>query len=103
MVSNKKQIVVVEDDTALLPMITYNLEKNGFSVREATNGEDALMLIKEQLPALAIIDWMIPAPTGIEVCKILRRGKETISLPIIILSAKGEEEDKVRGLSLIHI
>ena len=57
------------------------------------------MLIKEQLPALAIIDWMIPAPTGIEVCKILRRGKETISLPIIILSAKGEEEDKVRGLN----
>ena len=99
MVNNKKQIVVVEDDTALLPMITYNLEKNGFSVREATNGEDALMLIKEQLPALAIIDWMIPAPTGIEVCKILRRGKETISLPIIILSAKGEEEDKVRGLN----
>ena len=99
MVNNKKQIVVVEDDTALLPMITYNLEKHGFSVREATNGEDALMLIKEQLPALAIIDWMIPAPSGIEVCKILRRGKETISLPIIILSAKGEEEDKVRGLN----
>ena len=96
---NKKKIVVVEDDTALLPMITHNLEKNGFSVREATNGEDALMLIKEELPALAIIDWMIPAPTGIEVCKILRRGKETVSLPIIILSAKGEEEDKVRGLN----
>ena len=99
MANNKKQIVVVEDDTALLPMITYNLEKNGFSVREATNGEDALMLIKEQLPALAIIDWMIPAPTGIEVCKIKEEGKETISLPIIILSAKGEEEDKVRGLN----
>ena len=96
---NKKKIVVVEDDTALLPMITHNLEKNGFSVREATNGEDALMLIKEELPALAIIDWMTPAPTGIEVCKILRRGKETVSLPIIILSAKGEEEDKVRGLN----
>jgi len=96
---NKKKIVVVEDDTALLPMITHNLEKNGFSVREATNGEDALTLIKEELPALAIIDWMIPEPTGIEVCKILRRGKETVSLPIIILSAKGEEEDKVRGLN----
>ena len=96
---NKKKIVVVEDDTALLPVITHNLEKNGFSVREATNGEDALTLIKEELPALAIIDWMIPEPTGIEVCKILRRGKETVSLPIIILSAKGEEEDKVRGLN----
>ena len=96
---NKQKIVVVEDDAALLPMITHNLEKNGFSVREATNGEDALMLIKEELPALAIIDWMIPPPTGIEVCKILRRWKETVSLPIIILSAKGEEEDKVRGLN----
>ena len=52
-----------------------------FLVREATNGEDALMLIKEQLPALAIIDWMIPAPTGIEVCKILRRGKKQFLCP----------------------
>ena len=97
--SEKRKILVVEDDTALLPMITYNLEKNGFLVKEATNGEEALLLIKEEIPSLAIIDWMIPAPSGLEVCRILRRKKETSNLPIIILSAKGEEEDKVRGLN----
>jgi len=97
--SEKKKILVVEDDTALLPMITYNLEKTGFLVKEATNGEDALLLVKEEIPSLAIIDWMIPAPSGLEVCRILRRKKETSSLPIIILSAKGEEEDKIRGLN----
>ena len=97
--SEKKKILVVEDDTALLPMISYNLEKNGFLVKEATNGEDALLIIKEEMPSLAIIDWMIPAPSGLEVCRILRRKKETSSMPIIILSAKGEEEDKIRGLN----
>ena len=97
--SEKMKILVVEDDTALLPMITYNLEKNGFLVKEAKNGEEALLLIKEEIPSLAIIDWMIPAPSGLEVCRILRRKKETSNLPIIILSAKGEEEDKIRGLN----
>ena len=96
--SEKKRILVVEDDAALLPMISYNLQKNGFSVKEATNGEEALLLVKEEIPSLAIIDWMIPAPSGLEVCRILRRKKETSSIPIIILSAKGEEEDKIRGL-----
>ena len=97
--SEKRKILVVEDDTALLPMITYNLEKNGFLVKEATNGEEALLIIKEEIPSLAIIDWMIPAPSGLEVCRILRRKKETSNLPIIILSAKGDEEDKIRGLN----
>ena len=96
--SSKKKILVVEDDVALLPIITYNLEKKGFTVKEATNGEDALLFVKEEIPSLAIIDWMIPAPSGLEVCRILRRKKETSSIPIIILSARGEEEDKVRGL-----
>ena len=96
--SEKKRILVVEDDAALLPMISYNLQKNGFSVKEATNGEEALLLVKEEIPSLAIIDWMIPAPSGLEVCRVLRRKKETSSIPIIILSAKGEEEDKIRGL-----
>tara|TARA_X000000368_G_C23052428_1_gene722097 strand:+ start:1705 stop:2394 length:690 start_codon:yes stop_codon:yes gene_type:complete len=96
--SSKKKILVVEDDLALLPIITYNLEKKGFTVKEAKNGEDALLFVKEEIPSLAIIDWMIPAPSGLEVCRILRRKKETSSIPIIILSARGEEEDKVRGL-----
>ena len=94
----KKTILVVEDDKSLLPMITYNIEKNGFQVRSATNGEDALLLIKEETPSLAIFDWMIPEPSGLELCKIVRRKPETNNLPIIILTAKEEEEDRVRGL-----
>ena len=96
--NNSKRILVVEDDKALLPIITYNLEKKGFSVREAKSGDEALLLIKEELPDLAILDWMIPSPSGLEICKILRRKKETSSIPIILLTAKGEEEDRVRGL-----
>ena len=95
---NKKTILVVEDDKSLLPMITYNIEKNGFQVKSATNGEDALLLIKEEIPSLAIFDWMIPEPNGLELCKILRRKKETSNLPIIMLTAKEQEEDKIRGL-----
>ena len=94
----KKTILVVEDDKSLLPMITYNIEKNGFMVKSATNGEDALLLIKEEIPSLAIFDWMIPEPNGLELCKILRRKQETSNLPIIMLTAREEEEDRIRGL-----
>ena len=94
----KKTILVVEDDKSLLPMITYNIEKNGFLVKSATNGEDALLLIKEEIPSLAIFDSMIPEPNGLELCKILRRKQETSNLPIIMLTAREEEEDRIRGL-----
>ena len=94
----RKTILVVEDDKSLLPMITYNIEKNGFLVKSATNGEDALLLIKEEIPSLAIFDWMIPEPNGLELCKILRRKQETSNLPIIMLTAREEEEDRIRGL-----
>ncbi len=94
----KKTILVVEDDKSLLPMITYNIEKNGFQVKSATNGEDALLLIKEEIPSLAIFDWMIPEPNGLQLCKILRRKQETSNLPIIMLTAREEEEDRIRGL-----
>ena len=94
----KKTILVVEDDKSLLPMITYNIEKNGFQVKSATNGEDALLLIKEEIPSLAIFDWMIPEPNGLELCKILRRKQETSNLPIIMLTAREEEGDRIRGL-----
>ena len=97
--SSSKRILVVEDDKALMPIISYNLQKNGFIVREAINGDEALLLIKEELPDLAILDWMVPSPSGLEICKILRRKKETSSIPIILLTAKGEEEDRIRGLN----
>lgn len=95
---NKKTILVVEDDKSLLPLITYNIEKNGYRVKSATNGEDALLLLKEEIPSLAIFDWMIPAPSGLELCKIVRRKTETSDLPIILLTAKEEEDDRVKGL-----
>ena len=95
---NKKTILVVEDDKSLLPLITYNIEKNGYRVKSATNGEDALLLLKEEVPSLAIFDWMIPAPSGLELCKIVRRKTETSDLPIILLTAKEEEDDRVKGL-----
>ena len=94
----QRTILVVEDDKSLLPMITYNIEKNGFKVKSATNGEDALLLIKEEIPSLAIFDWMIPEPNGLELCKILRRKQETSNLPIIMLTAREQEEDRIRGL-----
>ena len=94
----QRTILVVEDDKSLLPMITYNIEKNGFKVKSATNGEDALLLIKEEIPSLVIFDWMIPEPNGLELCKILRRKQETSNLPIIMLTAREEEEDRIRGL-----
>ena len=94
----QRTILVVEDDKSLLPMITYNIEKNGFKVKSATNGEDALLLIKEEIPSLAIFDWMIPEPNGLELCKILRRKQETSNLPIIMLTAREEEDDRIRGL-----
>ena len=61
---NKKTILVVEDDKSLLTLIKYNIEKNGYRVKSATNGEDALLLLKEEIPSLAIFDWMIPTPSG---------------------------------------
>jgi len=97
--SATKRILVVEDDKALMPIISYNLQKNGFIVREAINGDEALLLIKEELPDLAILDWMVPSPSGLEIWNILRRKKETSSITIILLTAKGEGEDRIRGLN----
>ncbi len=94
----RKEILIIEDDETLLSMISYNIKNNNFNVREAKNGEDALLFLKEKTPDLVLIDWMIPAPSGIEICKSIRRNKNTKDLPIIILTARGEEEDKVKGL-----
>ena len=95
----KKKILIVEDDTALLPLISYNLEKSGFDVLEAKTGEEVLLILKETTPDLILLDWMIPSPNGLEICKIIRNKKEIKHLPIIILTARGEEEDKVKGLN----
>ena len=93
-----KSILIAEDDTSLLPLLAYNLKNNGFKVIQAKNGEEALLALKENLPDLLLLDWMIPSPNGIEICKILRQKKETKDIPIIMLTAKSEEDNKIVGL-----
>lgn len=91
-------ILLVEDDADIARMLRHNLTRDGFSVRFAANGEEALIMIDEQRPDLAILDWMLPAVSGIEVCRRLRRSERTRMLPIVMLTARAEAEDAVRGL-----
>ena len=91
-------ILVVDDEAALLTLVRYNLEKDGFEVGEAVDGEEAMMMIRERRPDLVLLDWMMPRLSGIEVCRRIRRTAETQNLPIIMLTARGEESDRVRGL-----
>ena len=95
----KPQVLLVEDEEALLTMLRYNLEKEGFEVATATNGEEALVAVEERRPDVVLLDWMLPLVSGIEVCRQLRRGTETRDLPIIMLTARGEEGDKIRALN----
>jgi two-component system, OmpR family, phosphate regulon response regulator PhoB len=94
----KPLVLIVEDEAPLVTMLRYNLEKEGFSVCEAGDGEEALILIAERKPDLVLLDWMLPLVSGIEVCRRIRRSPETRSLPVIILTARGEESERVRGL-----
>jgi two-component system phosphate regulon response regulator PhoB len=91
--------MVVEDESALVTMLRYNLEKEGFRVCEATDGEEALTVLAERNPDLVLLDWMLPVMSGIEVCRQIRRRPRTRDLPVIMLTARGEESDKVRGLN----
>ncbi len=92
------QILLVEDEPAQREVLTYNLQAEGFAVRCAENGEAALVMIAEALPDLVILDWMMPLLSGIEVCRQLKSRDETRAIPVIMLSARSEEVDKVRGL-----
>ena len=91
-------ILVMEDEDALATLLEYNLEKAGYDVAVAGDGEDGLIRIDERLPDLVVLDWMLPKVSGIEVCRRLRGRPETRNLPIIMLTARGEESDRVRGL-----
>jgi two-component system phosphate regulon response regulator PhoB len=91
-------ILVVEDESALVTLLRYNLEREGFRVAEARDGEEALLMAREQKPDLVLLDWMLPLLSGLEVCRQMRRMAETRSVPIIMLTARGEEGDKLRGL-----
>ena len=91
-------ILVAEDEDSLATLLNYNLEKEGYAVAVAADGEDALMMIDEKLPDLILLDWMLPKVSGIEVCRRLRARTETRNIPIIMLTARGEETDRIRGL-----
>ena len=96
--SLKPRVLVVEDETALVELLRYNLEQAGFRVSVAYDGEEALASVQEDTPDLILLDWMLPLMSGIEVCRQLRRQTSTANVPIIMLTARGEEGDRVRGL-----
>ncbi|MEH6664948.1 MAG: phosphate regulon transcriptional regulator PhoB [Brevundimonas sp.] len=91
-------ILVFEDEDALATLLQYNLEKEGYKVSVASDGEEGLMQAEEETPDLVLLDWMLPKVSGIEVCRRLRGRPETRNVPIIMLTARGEESDRVRGL-----
>jgi len=92
------KMLIVEDDAALAELIQWHFEREGFDVRQTPDGEEALMLAQEQSPDIVLLDWMVEGISGIEVCRRLRRLPATANVPIIMLTARGEEEDRIRGL-----
>ena len=98
MAANQPHVLVVEDEPAQREVLAYNLQAEGFVVSQAPHGEDALLLVDEDPPDIIVLDWMMPNLSGIEVCRRLKIRPETRNIPIIMLSARTEEVDKVRGL-----
>jgi len=92
------RLLIVEDDPALAELLIWHFEAEGYEVRHTADGEEALLLAAEETPDAIILDWMIENISGIEVCRRLRRVSETSAVPIIMLTARGEEEDRIRGL-----
>ncbi len=95
----KPLVLVVEDEAPLATMLRYNLEKQGFRVEEAGDGQEALTRISEAQPDLVLLDWMLPVMSGIEVCRQIRRRPSTRDLPVIMVTARTEDQDAVRGLN----
>ena len=96
----KPTVLVVEDEAPLLTLLRYNLEKQGFRVDEAADGQEALLRVAEARPDIMLLDWMLPSLSGIEVCRQLRRRTETRDLPIIMVTARTEDQDAVRALDI---
>ena len=91
-------VLVVEDEDALATLLQYNLEKEGYDVRLAPDGEEALTAVDERAPDLVVLDWMLPKVSGVEVCRRIRSRPSTRNLPVIMLTARAEESDRIRGL-----
>jgi phosphate regulon transcriptional regulatory protein PhoB len=92
------QVLVVEDEAALADLLKYNLEREGYRVSVATDGEEAMVVAEEVSPDLILLDWMLPKASGVEVCRRLRARQETRNTPIVMLTARDEETDRIRGL-----
>jgi two-component system phosphate regulon response regulator PhoB len=97
--ATKPTVLVVEDEAALATMLRYNLVKQGFKVDEAVDGQEALTRISEAQPDIVLLDWMLPVMSGIEVCRQIRRRPQTRDLPVIMVTARTEDQDAVRGLN----
>lgn len=92
------RILLIEDDISLTELIRYNLEHEGYEVQNATDGEDGLLMAEEVSPDIILLDWMLPNLSGIEICRRIRRSEELANVPIIMLTARTEEADRIRGL-----
>jgi two-component system phosphate regulon response regulator PhoB len=93
------RILIVEDEEALTLLLRYNLEAAGYDIESVARGDEADLRLREAIPDLVILDWMLPGVSGIELCRRLRSRPETRQLPIVMLTARGEESERVRGLS----
>ncbi|MEM1079513.1 MAG: phosphate regulon transcriptional regulator PhoB [Pseudomonadota bacterium] len=96
--SEQPTVLLVEDEPAQREVLSYNLDAEGFRVAEAENGDEAMLLVDEERPDIIVLDWMLPVVSGIEVCRRLKSKPDTRGIPIIMLSARSEEVDRVRGL-----
>jgi two-component system phosphate regulon response regulator PhoB len=94
------RILVVEDEAALSMLLSYNLEAEGFTVDRVERGDEAEIRLSETIPDLVILDWMLPGVSGLEICRRMRARATTRSLPVIMLTARGEESERVRGLAI---
>jgi two-component system phosphate regulon response regulator PhoB len=94
----KTKLLIVEDDASLAELLVWNFEAKGFHVKQTADGEEALLLAEEDAPDIILLDWMIENIPGIEVCRRLRRNESTADIPVIMLTSRGEEEDRIRGL-----
>ncbi|MDA8548434.1 phosphate regulon transcriptional regulator PhoB [Candidatus Pelagibacter sp.] len=92
------KIFIIEDETSIIKLVQHNLEKEGFIVSSSENGNEGLKQLKKFEPNLLLLDWMLPDLSGIEICKHIRKDNKFKTLPIIMLTAKGEDEDKIKGL-----
>lgn len=92
-------VMIIEDEEAISMLLSYNLEKEGYEVSTVTNGLNAVSEVERLMPAVIILDWMLPEISGIEICKLIRSNPDIKNIPIIMLTAKSQEEDKIKGLN----